>query len=128
MLPAVDVAFLESKSLDHTVVVEAGMICVLVSQFELPLGLSVPKADLLLRLSPGYPDVPPDMWWFCPAVFRADGSHIEATESIEQHLGRAWQRWSRHLDASRWMSGVDSFESYFALIASELRKATRMAA
>lgn len=129
MLPAVDVAFLESKSLAHTVAIDAGMICVTVPQFVLPTGLSLPKADLLLRLSPGYPDVPPDMWWFYPAVFRADGSRIEATESIEHHFGRDWQRWSRHLDAQRWMAGIDSLESYFALIANELRKAaTRMAA
>lgn len=128
MLPAADVAFFESKSLNHTVALDAGMTCVLMRQFELPAGLSVPKADLLLRLSPGYPDVPPDMWWFSPAVFRSDGSRIEATDSIEHYLGRDWQRWSRHLDPQRWMAGVDSLESYLALIVSELRRAARMAA
>ena len=129
MLPAVDVTFLESKSLNYTVVSEAGMICVMVSQFALPSGLNTSNADLLLRLSPGYPDVPPDMWWFSPAVLRADGSCIVATELTEHYLGRNWQRWSRHLGgASQWMSGIDSLESYFALITSELRKAAQRAA
>ena len=104
------------------------MVCVLLPKFALPVGLNIGQADLLLRLSAGYPDVPPDMWWFSPAVLRADGTRIEATESVEHHLGRDWQRWSRHLDPNRWMAGVDSLESYFTLIASELHKAARLAA
>ncbi|MER8764367.1 E2/UBC family protein [Mesorhizobium sp. M0664] len=129
MLPAADVEFLEAKAPGHSTALDSGMICVRVPEFVLPPGLSVRNADLLLRLSPGYPDVPPDMWWFYPGVFRADGSRIEATDSIEHYFGRDWQRWSRHLDPQRWMAGIDSLESYFALIASELHKAAkRMAA
>jgi len=30
---------------------------------------------------------------------------IQATEVIEQHLGRPWQRWSRHLQPMQWQSG-----------------------
>lgn len=128
MLPAVDIAFLESKALAFAVAMDAGSICVTVTKFALPSGLSISCADLLLRLSPGYPDVAPDMWWFSPSVFRADGSTIVATESIETYFGRQWQRWSRHLDAQRWMAGVDSLESYFALITTELSKAAKAAA
>lgn len=128
MLPAIDLTFLETKNLGQVVSLEAGMVCILLPNFPLPAGFNVSQADLLLRLSPGYPDVPPDMWWFSPAVYRANGSRIEATESVEHHLGRKWQRWSRHLDPKCWMAGVDSLESYFALIASELRRAARIAA
>ncbi|MGA2035713.1 MAG: E2/UBC family protein [Thermoguttaceae bacterium] len=128
MLPSIDTAFLDGKSLKYEVIVEAGMTCVTVPALPLPSGLNLAQADLLLRLNPGYPDVPPDMWWFSPAVRRLDGSGIPATESIENHLGRSWQRWSRHLDANRWMAGVDCLESYFALIYAELAKAARGAA
>jgi hypothetical protein len=120
MLPANDITYLRASFPQYSVVSEGGMVCAIISDFTLPLGLSVGSADLLLRLSPGYPDVPPDMWWFSPAVRRQDGSTIQATELTEHYLGRQWQRWSRHLTAGQWRSGVDSLESYLALVRREL--------
>jgi hypothetical protein len=63
------------------------------------------------------------MWWFSPAIGRPDGQPIAATQSIEAHLGRQWQRWSRHLPAGVWKSGIDSLESYLALVNRELQSA-----
>ena len=65
-------------------------------------------------------DVAPDMWWFHPAIKRTDGIQIPATDVFEHHLGREWQRWSRHLTPGQWQSGIDSLESYVALIQKEL--------
>lgn len=90
MLPAHDMEFLKRLSPDASVTAEAGMVCVLIPAFPLPGGFDRPSADLLLRLATGYPDVPPDMWWFDPAVKRVDGATIQATESRERHLGREW--------------------------------------
>ena len=93
--------------------------------FTLPEGFTQQSADLLLRLSPGYPDVPPDMWWFDPPVQRSDGRPIVATESQEVHLGRVWQRWSRHLTPGQWRGGIDSVESYLSLVDKELAAASK---
>jgi hypothetical protein len=60
------------------------------------------------------------MWWFDPPLQRADGQHIPATESIEHHLGRIWQRWSRHLAGGQWRSGIDGLENFLALVRKEL--------
>jgi Prokaryotic E2 family E len=125
MLPVIDQDFLQARSPNSTILLDGGMICVVIPSFPLPAGLSQPQADLLLRLSPGYPDIPPDMWWFSPAITRTDGAQITATESQENHLGRIWQRWSRHLTAGQWRSGTDSLESYLALVRNELQKAAR---
>ncbi|PPJ40310.1 E2/UBC family protein, partial [Pseudoxanthomonas sp. KAs_5_3] len=76
----------------------------------------------LLRLNPGFPDVPPDMWWFDPPVTRNNGATIQATEAREQHLGRTWQRWSRHLQPGQWRSGVDRLENFIGLIRAELMR------
>jgi hypothetical protein len=65
------------------------------------------------------------MWWFSPAVLRADGRPIVATESQETFLTRTWQRWSRHFTAGQWRSGIDSLESYLALVRQELETAAR---
>ena len=126
MLPSADAAFLAERSLDHTTAVESGMICVVVPEWQLPSGYNVQQAALLVRLPTGYPDVPPDMWWFDPAVVRADGQRIPATDVTERHLGRNWQRWSRHLRPDQWCSGVDGLGSFFTLIREELLRSVPM--
>jgi hypothetical protein len=121
-LPAADAAYLDERGLPYQVSVEAGMTCVVLPGWKLPAGYNRATADLLLRLQPGYPDLPPDMWWFEPALLRADGRQIQATEATEPHLGRTWQRWSRHLDPSHWQSGIDGMETYLTLITHELER------
>ncbi len=98
------------------------MTCIVFKDFQLPSGFNCEKSDLLIRLHPGYPDIPPDMWWFDPPARRADGRPIPATDVIEQHLGRGWQRWSRHFNSGQWRPGIDSLESFLALINRELKK------
>lgn len=127
MLPPNDVDYLEARAPGHAVSNEAGMTCVLLPAFPLPDGLDCAHSDLLLRLSPGYPDVPPDMWWFNPPIRLRNGGEILATQVRERHLGRDWQRWSRHLSPGQWRSGVDSLESYLALVRRELDAAASKA-
>ncbi|HEX5493991.1 MAG TPA: E2/UBC family protein [Mycobacteriales bacterium] len=127
-LPAPDAEFLARRSLPHTIAVEANMICVILQSWSLPQGLNLSSADLLIRLQPGYPDLPPDMWWFSPGLSRAGGGRIAATEVVEQHLGRTWQRWSRHLQPGQWRSGIDGLENYIALIDTELLRSAAGAA
>ena len=123
-LPAVDSGYLRERVSQHTVIADGGMICVLVQGFPLPNGFDRSTVDLLLRLSPGYPDVPPDMWWFDPPVALASGKPIPATDVRESYLGRTWQRWSRHFASGQWRSGLDSLETFLALIHRELRRET----
>jgi hypothetical protein len=120
MLPPDDRDYLQARAPGHVVSLDGGMINIVIPSFPLPGGFTLGVADLLLRLSAGYPDVPPDMWWFEPAVRRVDGQTIAATESQEAYLGRTWQRWSRHLQPGQWRSGIDSIESYLALVRKEL--------
>lgn len=128
-LPESDAAYLDAKQIAHEVSVDAGMTCVVLAKWPLPPGYQPEAADLLLRLQAGYPDVPPDMWWFDPAVRLANGRVIPATEVTEQHIGRSWQRWSRHFQAGQWQSGIDGLESFLALIRRELqRSASELAA
>ncbi len=121
-LPANDQAYLDERGGGYRVVLEANVTCIVLESFRLPAGYDRPQADLLLRLQPGYPDVPPDMWWFDPPVRFGDGGAPPATESMEPYLGRTWQRWSRHLSAGQWRSGIDCLETFIALVRSELRR------
>lgn len=121
-LPKSDVEHLEERGFAYETASEGNMTCLILSDYELPMGYNPSQADLLLRFSPGYPDVAPDMWWFQPAVRLAAGPAIPATDQTEQYLGRAWQRWSRHLAAGQWQSGIDGLESFLALVRRDLER------
>lgn len=122
MLPSNDANYLAEREKHHSVTNDANMTCIVIPDFPLPTGFDRPKSDLMLRLNAGYPDVPPDMWWFDPPIRRTDGQAIPATDVVERHLERSWQRWSRHLAAEHWQSGIDGIESYLALLRKELAR------
>ncbi len=124
-LPETDLTFLNDRGIAHQVVSESGMTCIVLPTWTLPPGFDKEATDLLLRLSPGYPDVHPDMWWFDPPVHLADGTNLPATDVVERHLGRTWQRWSRHFTNGQWQSGVDGLETYLALIRRDLERSVR---
>jgi Prokaryotic E2 family E len=125
LLPSNDTTYLAERAVNHSIIPEANMTCVVFRDFSLPPGFNRSQSDLLLRFSAGYPDVAPDMWWFDPPIQRKDGKRIPATDVIEQHLGRSWQRWSRHLAAGQWRSGVDGLESFLALVRRELERSVQ---
>lgn len=123
MLPPDDHAYLAERFPRFTETVESGTLCVVLPEFSLPDGLTPARADLLLRLDSGYPEVRPDMWWFDPAALRTDGNPIRATQATEQYLGKPWQRWSRHLEPNQWRPGIDSLQTFVALVKKELLSA-----
>jgi hypothetical protein len=114
-----DQAFLDDRGLKPQVI-EDGMTCLIFTEWPLPTGFTAGGSDLLVRLPAGYPDIAPDMWWFAPAVIRADRGEIPQTQVTEQHVSRTWQRWSRHFSAGQWKAGVDSLETFLALINREV--------
>jgi hypothetical protein len=126
MLAPPDEEYLRGKGLTFDVVIDQGLICVVVQNYELPTGYDRPGADLLLRLPPGFPDAQPDMFWCDPPVrIASSGSFPQAADLMESYLGRTWQRFSRHLGSGVWKPGVDNLGSYLALIRSELERSVR---
>lgn len=125
LLPA-DQAFLEAKGYRFDVTPEAGLVCVVIRGFRLPQGYVPETTDLLLRLPPAFPDAQPDMYWCDPPVRLASTSgYPVAADQFEPHLGRNWQRFSRHLPAGVWQPGRDTLESYLALIRADLTRQAR---
>jgi hypothetical protein len=119
-LPQSDIAYLNERCIAHEIATDSGMTCIVIPEWPLPSGFDRDAADLLVRLSPGYPDVPPDMWWFSPPIHLKNGKDLPATNVFETYLGRRWQRWSRHFSHGQWQSGVDGLESFLALIRQDL--------
>ena len=124
MLRPDDEAALIRLGLEHDVHDEGGMTCLVVHQWKLPPGYTPEGTDLLLRLAPGFPDFPPDMYWCDPPVRLASGAFPVAADQMEHYLGRTWQRFSRHLAPGTWIAGRDNLASYLALIKTDLATAT----
>lgn len=116
-LPEFDRDYLNEKGFVFREVTEnqKGLI---IQDWNLPKGkFNHEKADLLILLPPGYPDTPPDMFYFFPPILLMPLNRpARATESIQTFEGKNWQRWSRHFDASQWRSGIDGIHTYLKRI------------
>jgi hypothetical protein len=124
MLTDDDHRLLDTLGLPWSAVTEGGWLTLIVSDWPLPSGYDAVSADLMLRIPPGYPDMPLDMWYFSPAVGRTDGADIEQTQVRENFSGREWQRWSRHLSPGDWKPGMDGLRSYVARLRGELLRSS----
>jgi hypothetical protein len=124
-----DAAYLRRQEYEWVELPEGGLLSVVIRKFRLPVGYQVDSADLLVRLPPGFPDAPPDMWWFDPPLkLRSTGTMPLATEAVEAYVGRTWQRWSRHLPPGYWRPGRSGLESYLTLVRKDLEKWTAVVA
>lgn len=122
-IPERDAAFLRERGFDwETVPDPAGSSCVVVRGFPVD-GFSPERTDLMVRIPPQYPMTPLDMWYCDPPIrIAATGQFAPASEVMEAHVGRTWQRFSRHLNGG-WRPGIDGLRSYFTLIQRELQGA-----
>jgi len=116
-----DQAYLDSLGYTYTVELVDGFVHLVLAAFPTP-GLDHDAVDLLLRLPFGFPDATPDMFWVAPAL-TSGGAAIAGTEVTETHIGRSWQRWSRHI-GGQWRPGIDNLETYLAYV----RRALALAA
>ena len=114
-LPADDTAWLDAQPFQYEFVLN-GAPRVVVYGLALPAGYTTDRADVNVRIEPGYPDVQIDMAYFFPPLARKDGRPIGAT-GPDQFDGKVWQRWSRHrTPANPWRPGLDNLSTHFALI------------
>lgn len=122
-LPARDVKFLNERGLDWQLLPDPqGAVCLVVKGFDVAGGGFAPATtELMIRIPQQYPMTPLDMWYCDPPIrIAATGQFAAASEVLETHLGRQWQRFSRHLN-SGWQPGVDGLRSFFVLIQRELQ-------
>ena len=124
MLPEDDERFLTEAGYQYTAKRGAqGEILLVVPNFDLPAAYSPRKAELLIRLLPGYPRTPPDMFWTRPDVkLLSTGGFPQAADVHETHDGLSWQRWSRHFDPNLWRPMIDGVQSFLRSIKSELAR------
>ena len=99
------------KSITFEEFVDSAQRGVILRQYPLPKGLfDAAKADLLILIPTGYPDVPPDMFYTLPWV-KLTGKDALPRCADQPHASPAdiWQRWSRH--NNEWRPGIDGIWS-----------------
>jgi hypothetical protein len=121
-LPRRDVAFLNERGFKWDLTPGGDGAYLVIEGFDVSGGgFSPPDTSLMIRIPAQYPMTPLDMWYCDPPIrLTASGQFAPASEVIEPHIGRSWQRFSRHLNGV-WQPGVDSLRSFFTLIQRELQ-------
>lgn len=121
-LPEGDELYLQEKGL-HWELLSAGAqgACLVLKNVQVALDrYDRAEVELMLRLLPGYPMTALDMFYIFPELRLKSGSYPQAADVFEDHCGRRWQRFSRHL-GSPWRPGVDSLEGFLALALGEIQ-------
>ncbi|MCJ7602396.1 MAG: hypothetical protein MUO63_12980 [Desulfobulbaceae bacterium] len=122
-LPARDLQYLESREIEYEENEENGQKGIVLKARTLPDGrFDVPKADVLILLPSGYPDVAPDMFYLLPWVKLANGGRYpRSADQPFQFKGQSWQRWSRH--NKEWRPGADGIWTMLKRVEFALQEA-----
>lgn len=113
-LPELEREYLLEKGIAFREVASGGQNGLILPNWPLPVGrYTRTHSDLLVLLPSGFPDVPPDMWYFEPAVLLAPhGQEARQTQYSIPFETRTWQRWSRHFPPSEWRMGKDGIHTF----------------
>jgi hypothetical protein len=115
LLP-IDREFLDEYGYPWETIVD-GSQWVLIRDFPVPCGYNHATVTVAIRIETGYPNTELNMVYFFPALARADGKTIGATEAQQQLDGNTYQRWSRHrTGANPWKIGRDHIGTHVILI------------
>lgn len=106
-LPSKDRQYFEDRGLLFEEVVNGTQKGVIIRGFQLPPGrYDIGQADILILIPPGYPDIPPDMFYLLPwARLVQAARYPRAADQPFQFNSQTWQRWSRH--SNEWRPGMD---------------------
>lgn len=107
VLPRRDVNYLGKLETSYEVVQDQGRTAVILRNYKLAGSkFDSPCADVLIVVPPGFPDVPPDMFYCKPWLKLTERACYPTCADVPFHFsGVSWQRWSRH--NSQWRPGKD---------------------
>ena len=121
LLP-VDRQFLEEYGLPWETIMD-GSQWVLIHEFPAPEGYNHRTVTAAIRIETGYPQTELNMVYFYPALNRADGKVIRATEATQTLDGKTFQRWSRHRTPQNpWRTGEDNLGTHIMLVEDWLER------
>lgn len=122
-LPTRDREHLESKGIEYEEQEDGGHKGVILKARPLPAGrFDADKADILILLPSGYPDVAPDMFYLSPWLKLTNGGRYpRKADQPFPFKGQSWQRWSRH--NTEWRPGIDGIRTMIKRVEFALQEA-----
>jgi hypothetical protein len=122
-LPEDDETFLRGKGFDWSLIPDGDGGLLVVQGFAVS-GAKYDRAstDLMIRIPAQYNMAKLDMWYVDPPLRLTGTNQFPHQAAVfENHGGRTWQRFSRHLPEGTWRAGVDGLPMFFTFISGELR-------
>ncbi len=96
---------------------------ILLHDFPVRPGFTVQSVTAAIQIPAMYPATKLDMVYFHPAVLRADGRPIGATQCTLTIDGKIFQRWSRHYAPGEWQPNEDNLATHVMAIRDWLDRA-----
>lgn len=125
-LPSRDRGFLTSKGYSFREISDGAQKGLIIDNFPVKPDdkFNLAHSSLLIIMPVGYPDIPPDMFYFQPELRLASANvYPPQADQLESHFQQTWQRWSRHAPASEWRIGLDNIQSYLQRVITALHTA-----
>ncbi|MBX4997458.1 hypothetical protein HJB72_05575 [Rhizobium lentis] len=119
----IDESYLDGLGLHWETRSSDGHRWLIIHGYPVPAGYTAIATTLALMIPPTYPQSEIDMFYAYPALQRATGATIPATEAVQVIGGLPFQRWSRHRGSIvPWNPQRDNVATHLALVESALVK------
>lgn len=119
-LPEDDERYLTDKGVTFELIPDGGGCLLLLPKY--PINAKTYDRDdttLMVRIPAQYPNAKLDMFYADPPIKLQNGSYPDRADHFEDHGGRKWQRFSRHLPD--WRAGIDGLPTLLTFVHRELR-------
>lgn len=123
-LPEDDEEYLRTKGYTWELVSEGDGACLILKGYPVsPELYDRASTDLMIRIPAQYNNAALDMFYCDPPLKLRNGSYPAAAETVEDHVNRRWQRFSRHFPTP-WRAGVDGLPTLLTFAHRELSRRT----
>ncbi|QNN21749.1 hypothetical protein HED60_05510 [Planctomycetales bacterium ZRK34] len=116
-----DERYLNSKGYDWELLPDGAGSCLVIKGFSVDAGrYDRSTVQLMICIPAGYNDSTLDNFYVDPHLrLKSTNQYPHKANKMEQHAGRTWQRFSRHLP--KWRPGIDSLQTFMPFVYKELQ-------
>lgn len=123
-LPEDDELYLQEKGFIFEIVPDGSGGLLLLKDYKIDTTRYEPAVTtLMVRIPAQYPNAKLDMFYADPPIkLKENGHYPDRADHFENHAGRKWQRFSRHLPD--WRPGLDGLPTLLTFVQRELQGGT----
>lgn len=119
-LPEDDEEYLRQKEFNWELIPVGEEGCLILKDYPTSDALyDRPATDVMIRIPAQYNNAALDMFYCNPPLKLKTGAYPQAADHFEDHIGRKWQRFSRHFPTP-WRAGVDGLPTLLTFVQREL--------